>query len=68
MNRTPKSPDPPPPGNATTADEIMTGALRGYLRTLCEEAGETFEPDLTTAEARRRIDRLRDLAGRRRDH
>jgi hypothetical protein len=68
MNRHPKTQDAPHPGNTTTPDEIMTGALTGYLRTLCEEAGESFEAGLTDAEARRRIDRLRDLVGRRRDH
>ena len=42
----------------------MTGAQASYLKTLCEEAGEEFNPDLTKAEASRRIDELREKAGR----
>jgi Protein of unknown function (DUF3072) len=29
----------------------MTGAQASYLKTLCEEAGEEFDPDLSKAEA-----------------
>ncbi len=59
------------PGNAekpvddwVTGDEAMTGAQASYLKTLCEEAGETFDPDLSKAEASRRIDMLQDKTGR----
>jgi Protein of unknown function (DUF3072) len=75
MNPNPKTPDPAHPGNAlkdpadwTTGDETMTGAQASYLKTLCEEAGEPFDADLTKAEASRRIDQLRDKTGRGRDH
>jgi hypothetical protein len=37
----------------------MTGAQASYLKTLCEEAGEEFDPDLSKAEASKRIDALR---------
>lgn len=42
-----------------TGDEPMTGAQASYLQTLCEETGETFDPNLSKAEASRRIDALR---------
>ena len=59
------------PGNAdkpveqwVTGDEKMTGAQASYLQTLCEEAGEEFDPNLSKAEASRRIDALQDKTGR----
>ncbi|MHA6345539.1 DUF3072 domain-containing protein [Roseivivax sp. CAU 1761] len=59
------------PGNAdkpvedwTTGDEPMTGAQASYLKTLCQEADETFDPDLTKAEASQRIDALQARTGR----
>ncbi|KAA9008318.1 DUF3072 domain-containing protein [Histidinibacterium aquaticum] len=59
------------PGNAdkpveswTTGDEAMTGAQASYLKTLCEEAGETFDDSLSKAEASRRIDALQAETGR----
>ena len=59
------------PGNADkpvddwiTGDEPMTGAQASYLKTLCEEAGESFDPELSKAEASRRIDELQDRTGR----
>jgi Protein of unknown function (DUF3072) len=52
------------PDDWTTGDEPMTGAQASYLKTLCEEAGEAFEPDLTKAEASKRIDALRAKTGR----
>ncbi len=62
MNENPKS---NPTGNAVkepddwvTGDEAMTGAQASYLKTLCEEAGEEFDPDLTKAEASEKIDAL----------
>jgi hypothetical protein len=38
------------------------------LQTLCEEAGEPFDPGLTKAEASKRIDALQSKTGRGRDH
>jgi DUF3072 family protein len=39
----------------------MTGAQASYLKTLSEECGEpdSFQPDLTKAEASKRIDALK---------
>lgn len=63
---TPKTPDESAPSNTekdpadwVTGDEPMTGAQASYLKTLCEEAGETFDPGLTKAAASQRIDALR---------
>ncbi|SEK71040.1 DUF3072 domain-containing protein [Jannaschia helgolandensis] len=71
MTRTTDTPKTDAPGNAekdpddwTTGDEEMTGAQASYLKTLCEEAGETFDPDLTKAEASKRIDTLQQKTGR----
>jgi hypothetical protein len=52
------------PKNWTTGDEAMTGAQASYLQTLCEEAGETFDDNLTKAQASRRIDELQTAANR----
>lgn len=52
------------PDEWTTGDEPMTGAQESYLHTLATEAGEQVEPDLTKAEASRRIDELQDRTGR----
>jgi Protein of unknown function (DUF3072) len=52
------------PDDWTTGDEPMTGAQASYLKTLCEEAGEEFHPDLSKAEASKRIDALRAKTGR----
>jgi hypothetical protein len=75
MSTHPKTPDPQQAGNAvkdpadwTTGDESMTGAQASYLKTLCEEAGEPFDPSLTKAEASQRIDALQARTGRGRDH
>lgn len=62
----------PEPGSNTekpvedwvTGDERMTGAQASYLKTLCEEAGEEFDPNLTKAEASKRIDALKQKTGR----
>ena len=51
-----------------TGDERMTGAQASYLKTLCEEAGEEFDPELTKAEASKRIDALKAKTGRGTDH
>ena len=52
------------PDEWTTGDEPMTGAQESYLNTLASEAGEQVEPDLTKAEASKRIDELQDKTGR----
>ena len=52
------------PDDWTTGDEPMTGAQASYLKTLCEEAGEEFDPDLSKAAASKRIDALRARTGR----
>ncbi|KIT16060.1 DUF3072 domain-containing protein [Jannaschia aquimarina] len=52
------------PDNWTTGDEPMTGAQASYLKTLCEEAGEEFDPDMTKADASKRIDALQEKTGR----
>ena len=70
---TPTTDEPPTnrvkdPEDWTTGDETMTGAQASYLKTLCEEAGEEFDPNLTKAEASRRIDELQARTGRGRDH
>ncbi len=56
------------PDNWTTGDQPMTGAQRSYLHTLAEEAGEEVDPDLTKAEASKKIDELRERTGRGIDH
>ncbi len=56
------------PDTWTTGDESMTGAQASYLKTLCEEAGETFDPSLSKAEASKMIDAMQAKTGRGRDH
>jgi hypothetical protein len=52
------------PDDWTTGEERMTGAQASYLKTLSEEAGEEFDPELSKAEASRRIDALQEKTGR----
>ena len=52
------------PDEWTTGDEPMTGAQRSYLKTLSDEAGETFDETLSKAEASKRIDELQHKTGR----
>lgn len=52
------------PDDWTTGDERMTGAQASYLKTLSEEAGEKFDPELSKADASRRIDELQAKTGR----
>ena len=52
------------PSDWVTGEEPMTGAQASYLKTLSEEAGESFDPDLTKAQASQRIDELRERSGR----
>ena len=42
----------------------MTGAQRSYLKTLCQEANEEFDENLTKAEASKMIDKLREKSPR----
>lgn len=65
--------DPAPDSNTikdpdqwTTGGEPMTGAQASYLKTLSEEAKEpeAFDPDIGKADASKRIDALRQKAGR----
>ena len=56
------------PDEWTTGAESMTGAQASYLKTLCEEAGEAFDPGLTKAEASKQIDALQGKTGRGRTH
>ncbi|HEY0421559.1 MAG TPA: DUF3072 domain-containing protein [Acetobacteraceae bacterium] len=75
MSTNPKSPDQTPPGNPekdpadwVTGNESMTAAQASYLKTLCQEAGEEFDPNLSKAVASRRIEELQEKTGRGRDH
>jgi len=52
------------PDEWTTGDEPMTAAQASYLETLAREAGEHFDPDLTKADASKRIDALQEQTGR----
>jgi len=56
------------PKEWVTGDETMTGAQASYLKTLCEEAGETFDETLSKAEASKRIEELQAKTGRGIDH
>jgi hypothetical protein len=49
------------PDDWVSGDEPMTGAQASYLMTLSEECGEPdcFQPNLTKAEASKRIDALK---------
>lgn len=52
------------PDDWTTGDEEMTGAQWSYLQTLAAEAGEEVDPNLTKAEASKRIEELQQKTGR----
>lgn len=56
------------PDQWTTGGETMTGAQASYLKTLCEEAGEEFDPSLSKAEASKHIDALQGSTGRGKTH
>ena len=49
------------PDDWVSGGDPMTGAQTSYLKTLSEECGEpdSFQPDLTKAEASKRIDALK---------
>ena len=46
------------PDDWVTGHEPMTGAQASYLRTLCEETGETFDEGLSKAKASEMIDTI----------
>ena len=52
------------PDDWVTGDEEMTGAQWSYLQTLAAEAGEEVDPNLTKAEASKRIEELQHKTGR----
>lgn len=71
MTEISENPKSNPAGNAikdpedwVTGDEAMTGAQASYLKTLCEETGKEFNPDMTKAEASEMIDALQEDADR----
>ena len=49
------------PDDWVSGDDPMTGAQASYLKTLSEQCGEpeAFQPNLTKAEASKRIDALK---------
>lgn len=52
------------PDNWVSGDEPMTGAQASYLKTLCEQAHtDSFDENLTKAEASKLIDEMREKAG-----
>lgn len=52
------------PDDWVTGDEPMTGPQASYLETLCQEAGDEFDPSLTKAQASELIDALQARTGR----
>ena len=56
------------PDDWVTGDEQMTGPQASYLKTLAQEAGEEFDPNLSKAEASKKIDALQHETGRGIDH
>ncbi len=56
------------PNDWVTGEEEMTGPQASYLKTLAREAGEEFDPELTKAEASKKIDELQHETGRGIDH
>ncbi len=56
------------PDEWVTGDESMTGPQASYLKTLSQEAGEEFDPELTKAEASKKIDELQEETGRGKNH
>jgi hypothetical protein len=56
------------PAEWTTGDETMAGAQASYLKTLCKEADEPFDPSQSEADASRRIDELQAATGRGKSH
>ena len=68
-NRNDTQPNPEKdPEDWVTGEEAMTGPQASYLETLSREAGEDFDPNLSKAEASKRIDELQEKTGRGIDH
>jgi hypothetical protein len=63
-NPDPNSNQQKDPDDWVTGDEPMTGAQASYLKTLTEEAGESFDDHLTKADASKRIEELQQKTGR----
>jgi hypothetical protein len=61
---TPNSNTEKDPAEWVTGDEPITGAQQSYLQTLSQEANEPFDPEISKAEASRRIDELQEQTGR----
>ncbi len=59
MTNTEKDPD-----QWVTGEEAMTGAQASYLQTLSQEADVEFDPELSKADASKRIDELQEKTGR----
>ncbi len=51
------------PSDWTTGGEPITGAQASYLKTLSEQTHTEFDESITKAEASKRIDELRGMAG-----
>ena len=65
MTDTAPTPNPEKdPEDWITGEEPMTGPPASYLQTLCQAAGEDFDPSLTKAQASERIDALQAKTGR----
>jgi hypothetical protein len=56
------------PDDWVTGNESMTAPQASYLKTLAQEAGEEFDPELTKADASKKIDELQHETGRGVDH
>ena len=52
------------PEDWTTGNEPMTGPQRSYLQTLCREAGQEFDENLSKAKASKKIEELQEKTGR----
>lgn len=46
------------------SEQRMTAAQAAYLETLCHEAGEPFDPNISAVEASKRIAALQQKTGR----
>jgi hypothetical protein len=64
MSDTPTPNPAKDPDDWVTGDEPMTGPQSSYLSTLAQEAGEKVEPDLTKADASKKIEELQERTGR----
>lgn len=51
------------PDDWVSGEEPMTGPQASYLRTLCEQSGQSFDGSVSKAEASKRIEALREKVG-----